>query len=304
VSVVASSRFCRGVAFATGRMLDAAKMSFMELPPGLSMFPGHRKLAENILVALLRDDRVSGIYLSGSFAFGKPDRYSDLDLHILVPAEGREAIERDHTELRNEVGSIVSDFPALHLGDPHQFVTLYREDYPIHVDYQYRIPDELVPRPIYENVFILFDRTGTLQLWKDRCATAKESYEPTQEQLQYFEDRFWAWCVYTDQKIRRGELWEARDATEDIRNLVLVRLAYFSNSLRSEGSRRLETKFSRETLDLLETTIPRGHSREDYKVALLALADCYVCLMEETGARFGVHIREKDRGYFKLSIES
>src|SRR5690349_14088315 len=119
----------------------------MELPSNLSAFPAHKQIAERIVNALLDDERVLGIYLAGSFAYGEPDIYSDLDFYILVASDARESIKSDHAQIRKQVGEIVSDFPATHLGDPNQFITFYRAaEIPVHVDYQYRIPDELVPR--------------------------------------------------------------------------------------------------------------------------------------------------------------
>ena len=245
-----------------------------------------------------QDKRVLGVYLSGSFASGQPDRYSDLDLYILGPAEDREQIVRDHAELREQVGDIVSDFPATHLGNPNQRITLYRESYPVHVDYQYRIKSDLVPRGKDQHVLILLDRSGELGEWKSRCADMADSYAPDQESLQYFEDRFWTWCIYTDSKIKRGELWEARDAIEYMRSQVLLRLAYYAHSLPNEGNRRIERKFPQETVRLLESTLPAGHSQNEYADALVALASVYVYFMDKITGQFDIVIQQNDRLYF------
>jgi predicted nucleotidyltransferase len=270
----------------------------MELPSAFADFPTHRRIAERILGLLEQDARVLGVYLSGSFASGKPDVYSDLDFGILVRAEAREQVRQEHEKLRAQVGDILSDFPATHLGDPNQVITLYREDCPVHVDYQYRIKEELTPRAKDRNVLVLLDRSGELEEWKDACGGAVESPAPTPEQLQYFEDRLWAWCIYTGSKIKRGELWEAREAIEYIRNNVLVRVAYYLHSLPFEGNRRIDTKFPGATISLLESTLRGGHSQKEYSDALFALANAYVQLMDKTTRRFGVRIQTRDRGYF------
>jgi predicted nucleotidyltransferase len=275
----------------------------MELPQNLRNFPTQRYIAERILDALLRDHRVLGIYLGGSFASGKPDVYSDLDFYILVAADVRDAVKKDHARLREQVGDILADFPATHLGDPNQFVTFYRAEFPVHVDYQYRVPDDLVPRSRDAEVIILLDKSGILESWKARCAAMEESNTPTREQLQYVEDRFWAWCLYTHGKIRRGELWEARDAIEYLRNNVLVRLAYHECALRPEGNRKLETKFRREILMSLEATLQQGHSQIDYASSLQAIANCYIDLIEQSTSKFGVHIDKKDRTYCMQLLE-
>lgn len=268
------------------------------LPTALSRFDSHKAIAESALNLLQQDKRILGIYLSGSFACGNPDRYSDLDFYILVPADIRSRIELDHAQLRRQVGDVISDFPATHLGDPHQFITFYRADYPVHVDYQYRVKNELIPRNEDKDVLILLDTSDTLKEWRCLCQKTKKPYSPTEERLQYFEDRFWAWCVYTDSKIKRGELWEARDAIEYMRNNVLVKLACQARSLRPEGNRRIEIKLSKKTLSTLESTLQKGHSHEAYADALLALAKCYVEFMDGITKRFDIRLDKKDRGYF------
>ncbi len=275
----------------------------MELPQSFLTFPAHKRIAQRILDALVSDERVLGAYLLGSFAHGTADQYSDLDFYILVPSAARETIKNDHARLRHEVGQLVCDFPATHLGDPNQLISYYGEDYPLHVDYQYRIADELVPVPTNRDAVILLDKTGELQAWKSKCAAMKESYAPTQDQLQYFEERFWAWCVYTDSKVKRGELWDARDAIEYLRNNVLVRLAYFIEDLRPVGNRRLETKFTNQILNSLEATLQLGHTQADYASSLRAIADCYIVLMDRTTRQFKIEIHEKDRKYFQSFLK-
>ncbi|HEY7392999.1 MAG TPA: hypothetical protein VH640_31055 [Bryobacteraceae bacterium] len=273
-----------------------------KLPASFSTLPDHRALAEYIIHALHDDERVLGLYLSGSFAYGTPDVYSDLDFYILVAAALRDQIERDHLHLREQAGAVIADFPATHLNDPHQFITFYRAPYPLHVDYQYRIPSQLVPRKKDSDVLILWDISGLLSEWKSKCQLMEESYSATVDELQYFEDRFWAWCLYTDAKIKRGELWEARDAIEYLRGNVLVRLAYHAHELRPEGCRRIDTKFRKSALAELERTLPAGHSQRAYGDALRATAQCYIDFMRDAADKAKVAVQERDRAYVQSKL--
>jgi Nucleotidyltransferase domain len=97
-----------------------------KLPRSFDHLPDHRHIAENILRLLHKDQRVLGVYLSGSFVAGKPDRYSDLDLYLLVRKEHRERIKQDHSTLRAKVGDLISDFPATYMGDPNQIIACIR----------------------------------------------------------------------------------------------------------------------------------------------------------------------------------
>ena len=119
--------------------------------------PEHRKIFRAAVDRLANDERVEGLFLSGSFAKGHPDAYSDLDIYILVPAGAREQIIRDHQKLIREVGKTSVVFPAIHLGDPNQIIVFYEEKMPIHVDYQYRIARELRPKANDKNVAIVLN---------------------------------------------------------------------------------------------------------------------------------------------------
>jgi predicted nucleotidyltransferase len=277
-----------------GWYLNCSRTTMMDLPPSFDRFSEHRKIAENILERLKPDERVLGVYLSGSFAHGRADRYSDLDFYIVVASEHRDRIKQDHASLRADVGELLSDFPATHMSDPNQLIALYKASYPVHVDYQYRTPEELAARTKDRHVLIFWDKSGELSAWKNKCAEVRETYAPTQESLQYFEDRFWTWCIYADSKIRRGELWEARDMIEYLRNNVIVRLISYSKSVPFEGNRRLETKFSDETLSVLQSTLQKGHSPNGYAKALLSLADLYVELMDRAIKKFRLEIQRSD----------
>lgn len=65
---------------------------------------------------------------------------------------------------------------------------------------QYRSPNELVPRKKDRHVVIFWDNSGELGAWKTKCFVARETLAPNREALQYFEDRFWVWCLYADSK--------------------------------------------------------------------------------------------------------
>ena len=181
-----------------------------ELPRSLERYPEHTKIAENIVNRLRADRNVLGVYLSGSFAKGKPDRYSDLDFYLLVRASERERVKREHANLRSEVGELICEFPATHLSDPNQVIALYRATYPVHVDYLYRTTDEVVPNINDREVVILWDSSGELTAWKRKCSAVRDACGPRPDELQYFEDRFWTWCIYADSKSDEGNSGSAR----------------------------------------------------------------------------------------------
>lgn len=244
--------------------------------------PSHGLIFEKSVSLLSSDNRVNGLYLSGSFSKGSSDKYSDIDLSIVVDESRLEEIVDDHTKRYSEVGKIATFFPATHLGDPNQIIVFYEGDdgLPIHVDYSYITASKLVPEAKYKTIVILLDKEGVLEEYKKDCLGKTEEVEPTIEKLQYFEDRFWGWCWYTYSKIIRGELWEARDAIEYMRSNVILRLAYYAEKLPNEGNRRVESKFPKEITALLEGSIPASHSKDAYIVALQNLHKSYRTLFD------------------------
>lgn len=270
--------------------------------PVFEGFADHWRIASRAIERLAADERVDGLYLSGSFAKGKPDRWSDIDLYVIVVPNGSvEEVIRSHETLISEVADVATSFPATHLGDPNQLIVFYKGTEPIHVDYQYRKLGWLAPRRRDGNVMILLDRSGELERWREECQEAPVESATASEQLQYLEIRFWGWCWYTHTKIKRGELWEARDALEYLRSNVLVPLAH-ADAQPFEGNRRLEQKLSPDLQRQLASTIPASHSATTYSRTLDVVIDTYIRLFASTPASARGNAQLVDRDYFISAI--
>jgi hypothetical protein len=264
-------------------------------------FPDQWQIASRAIERLATAERVVGLYLSGSFAKGKPDRWSDIDLYVVVPDGTADEVIGSHERLIRGVGDLATMFPATHLGDPHQIIVFYRAGQPIHVDYQYRELGALMPRRQDSNVIVLLDRTGEIERWRQACRQEPDSPGPTSEQLQYLEVRFWGWCWYTHAKIERGELWEAREALEYLRSNVLLLLAHSARQV-FEGNRRIEQKLPPEIQDLLASTIPARHSASSYSEALDGIIDAYLQLFDSLPPSGRAEVQLVDRDYFRSKI--
>lgn len=270
-----------------------------------SYLPQQHKVLTTAVDLLRKDGRILGLYLSGSFAKGKPDQYSDIDLNIVVRADQRETVLLEHQAIFVQVGRIATQFTGAHHGAPFQVVVFYDVDgFPIHVDYEYKLPEDLKPDAANGMIKILLERDRILTQWKTLCESAQPSYSPEDADLQYLEDRFWGWAWYTAAKVKRGELWEARDAVEQIRNLVLLRLAYYLTGLRPEGNRRIETKFPPKVLAQLSRSIPVGADSAAYRSALNGLVEEYIELMDEVLDSFSdLRLKMVDRDFFIQAIK-
>ncbi len=265
--------------------------------------PDHWQIFERAITLLAADTSVLGLYLSGSFANGKPDRWSDIDLCIVVENGRVDTILIDQQKLIDSIAPVVTKFPAIHLGNSHQIIVFYKANDPIHVDFQYKELAELEPCRHDANIKIIFDHSGAVAYYRQLCQLAKDTQILSHEKIQYLEDRFWGWCWYTYTKIMRGELWEARDALEYIRNNVLVILSHNEGQI-LEGNRRLETKLSKHARDVLTTTVSHEHSGEEYARILTSMMHVYIDLFDKLSSQLRSNITKVDRGYFIQAIDS
>jgi predicted nucleotidyltransferase len=302
-----SSKICSGVAGneagehkGTRRVVQSTETRETEMDS--DKLQEHESILNRAVALLSEDPRVLGIYLAGSFVMGSPDEWSDIDLYIIVANGEVDGVIQDHHDVLGKVGSLLTLFPATHLGDPHQIIAFYQASYPIHVDYQYRAVGDLVPRRKDAKVKILLDREGKIRKWREASATTEETDDLAVDQLQYLEDRFWAWCWYTHAKIQRGELWESRDSIEHIRTNVLVPLACASAGVVFEGTRRLEAKLDNTTQRQLEETIPKRHTRDGYQQALISAMQVYEALFDSLPE--AVSVNRVDRSYFRSSMKT
>jgi predicted nucleotidyltransferase len=94
----------------------------INIKPSFVNLPDHWQIFERAVIQLAADDRVLGLYLSGSFANGKPDHWSDIDLYIIVEDGQADSIIVEQQKIIASIAPVATSFPATHLGDPHQII--------------------------------------------------------------------------------------------------------------------------------------------------------------------------------------
>src|SRR5439155_13665481 len=72
-----------------------------------AMAPGHRAVLDRFAKACREDDRVVACFLGGSFATGKADRYSDLDIYAIVADDAYDALFDDRRAFLARLGGPV-----------------------------------------------------------------------------------------------------------------------------------------------------------------------------------------------------
>jgi len=220
------------------------------------------------------DARVVGVCLIGSLARNEADRCSDIDLYICVESGTIKSIIAEAPTRASEVGEVL-------LGDygfnEQAYVALYKTSLGIvKVDYDFLAIDDL-PQLVsksfasHTHLFhsrILFDRRGRLA-----SALSPETMKEKDDDPR-LSNRFFlaAWSVI--RMVRRGELWEAFDILNTMRDPMLTRALCCATGVAFENYRRLETKFAPPLQSRLKATIG-GPDAEDLLCALVAALDLY-----------------------------
>ena len=195
--------------------------------PG-SMPDRHRTFLSSAIDQLARDNRIVGIAAGGSFLSDSMDEFSDLDLVIAVEPNHYKSIVTDRHRIAGSLGDLLAAFTGEHVGEPRLLVCLYNGSPILHVDLKFLSLSDLAQR--VEDPYVLWEREGRF------TKTLKEGIAqyPTPN-LQWIEDRFWAWIHYVTAKIGRGELFEALEGLSFLRTTVLGPLALLRSGARPPG---------------------------------------------------------------------
>ena len=266
----------------------------LALPPGIDRLPRHHARLEAICSAALDDDRILGIGVGGSFAAGHPDEYSDLDLQLAVD-DGRVGdVGRDLPDLAGRAGGVVASFTAEHVGFPNMLIVLY-EDL-LHVDLEPIAASDIGARNAGLATHVVWEREAAIS-----SRLGVQAQDDAAAQLRWFEHRMWTWCWYVQSKILRGELYEAIEGLQYLRNNVLFPLVARRRGDRPSGSRRVES-----ILDELEgrfrETVPR-HDADEALSALRASMSLYLELADPLLEGHGIDRLEDARELVLRALE-
>jgi hypothetical protein len=249
------------------------------LPSAFDGFPRHRGKAEGACRAALADPDVVGMAATGSFATGDADEVSDVDLRLYVRPGVVEAVVARVPELAAACGRVVALFAADHLGIPTLTIVLY--DDLVHVDFDVVSVD----RAAEHN-----DGLPAVVLWEREAISAAlpGTYQrDVVSDLRWMETRIWTWSWYVQSKVLRGELYEALDGLQYVRDRVLFRLLAFGRGDRPAGGRRAEAVVG-DHAAAFARTVPNALDRVAVQGALRAEIDLYRLLADPLMADHGV----------------
>jgi hypothetical protein len=175
---------------------------------------------------------VIGMVLAGSFADGKPDLYSDLDIRVVLVNGSFERVFEQREEMARDRGPLVAAFTGEHVGEPQLLITLYQDSCTWTISSP-RLPKR--PRRTRADARSSCGSAMTNSPTPSPGLTAS----PVKD-LTYLEARMWTWTWYIQSKVLRGELWEGVSALNFVRDTVLFRLLAMSQESRYRGARFAE----------------------------------------------------------------
>jgi hypothetical protein len=221
--------------------------------------------------------------VTGSFATGEADELSDVDLRVYVRPDAVEGVVARIPELAADGGRVVALFVAEHLGIPTLTIVLY--DDLVHVDFDVVAAD----RAAEHN-----DGLPAVVLWEREPISdaLPGTYAPeVAAGLRWLEARIWTWSWYIQSKVLRGELYEALDGLQYVRDRVLFRLLAFHGERRPAGGRRAEAVVG-DHGDAFARTVPTSLDPASLVAALREEIDLYRRLADPLLERHGLRTAE------------
>jgi predicted nucleotidyltransferase len=265
------------------------------LPPAFERFPRHRAKAEAACRTTLADPDVVGMAVTGSFATGNADEVSDVDLRVYARSGSVETVVARVPELAAACGPVVALFVADHLGIPTLTIVLY--DDLVHVDFDVISVDRVAEHNQALPALVLWERDPI-------SAALPGTYESdVAADVRWMEARIWTWSWYIQSKVLRGELYEALDGLQYVRDQVLFRLLALGRGDRPSGGRRAETVVGAHT-DAFARTVPVALDRSSVMEALRAEIDLYRSLADPLLALHGADVATQAREVTLRALEA
>jgi hypothetical protein len=267
----------------------------------LDKFPKHKDVLKNAIDYFAEDDRVPGLFISGSIVSGTMDEYSDIDLDVIVRDDEFESVFSERDRAVESIGRPLARFIADHLPiRVDMFIVLYEG--PVKLDLDYIRASVLEPNWRWSRRHILKDTDGFLD---DIVSRSKGLEAPSlsKERILNLDEKFWTWCWYVFGKIQRGELWEALDGIHGIRTLAILSFFYSVVDLYNEGYRRLERKIPPDLVGNFRETIPQMTEASLFS-ALQSMISLYVELRGRVSEAQGIEFDTEKQTYVLEAIRS
>jgi predicted nucleotidyltransferase len=217
----------------------------------LNLNPGHQEFVDRFTKACLTDDRVVAAFLGGSYAQGRADKYSDVDVCLITTQESYEEFVRHRQDFLGQLGDLVflEDFEI-----PDIAFYIYADGTEGELNF---VSEGQLDR-IHSGAFrILVDKKNILAgaVFPESESVPSEQTEKLRRLIYWF----WHDLSHFVTAMGRGQLWWAQGQLEVIRS-ICVALARLENDftdqeVEEEVYSKIENVMPVERLFILKETI-------------------------------------------------
>lgn len=240
---------------------------------GNALTPLHVSYLEKLTSALEKDSRFEALLAIGSLAQKQLDKYSDLDL-VLVVKElfYKDVISKRYT-FAAQLGNLLSAFSGTHRGDQRLLICLYGPQL-LHVDLHFFTFSDL--SRLCERPKILWSASGS----PIQETIQETAFKPAQHSDDWFELRAWMWLHEASARYLRGELYSAIDVLSTLRETVLAPMLQRKLGTQFYNTRKLDMQ--PEPFNKMLASTLAVYSRESVYSALMSSMRLYLELREDS----------------------
>ena len=252
---------------------------------------------ERVTEWLENQGSVLAVILVGSGAKGFRDRFSDIDLTVVLDENADvDGFLAEYQEYLNGEFAVMINHRVW--GRPLAVAVL---DNLLEIDISAVFLHEL--RAVRESWTVLSDRSGQAECVMQRTWNEVMSADMSERADSGFNGAawgFWHYLMYAALAVKRGDLWRACWEIQYVRDMI-VELTGLRSGLETKRYRDVK-KFPAETLARLEKTFPAGFTQPEFARALKETAEFIYDILEE---RFGDTLefpRDRMTEYFAVTI--
>jgi len=227
--------------------------------------PALMALRERILTAVRDDPRIVSLIDYGSSSEGRADEWSDLDFALFIRDGDFDDFSASWRDWARQCGDMLLGYIG-YVG--HPWAIFAAEPMPLRVDFDlFRESDVDGLRnwpnsPLSVDTFLIYDSTNG-PIREAAASLVGKDLHPADPRHEFDRDcgDFWYFLLFSYCKLRRGEVWNARQVFHIVAMEALLRLLRLSAGAtdRWEGSQsawNIENVLSPETLQRLERCVP------------------------------------------------
>lgn len=205
------------------------------------------RIIERIKRLVIEDDRIGGLWVVGSVATGKNDKYSDIDAYIVVEKENYEQVFAERTSFAAKVGRVLSTFEVQWPNCQLYGVIL---ENCVEVDLCYCTSEQLKTFGPYK---ILIDKNGDLEEDLSK-RVVKPEIDVTKQLTENLD--FAAYnLLHAINMLGRGEYWSSIRQLEFLRKIMVSLIGLMTRTDVDEEYRRLEFLIEAEQNNSLQKTL-------------------------------------------------